>query len=485
MPQTPEGATMKTARVFLAISAAALALCLAAGGAAAKPNSHAALDCSFCHFDTPRFGVDTAETVNFWRAEGDEPQLCERCHGPEANFHPLGVEPGPRHLGTRPPKNLPLGKSEAVRGQVVCVTCHFVHAANGDWALLRGFTGSSTPSLFPAWQDLCRECHGDGLEKRSPHAGDDRACAFCHATKPEPGQPTTITPQGNRLCEFCHGIKGEVHYAGVNPFTTPQRCTGCHDPHLGKDHPARLKAGYFDPIRDTVTINPHRRRTLCFACHADGKSGPLRAASAVALCQRCHDSGKIPGMSHPMTRVPAGYAIPPGWPLADAALTCLTCHFPGHVPGAVPGRAEEPGAAYLLRGGETGDRTAVCFKCHPKQQWEGRNPHRDAAQKKTGCTFCHAKQPVWGEDRANTVTFVADINIVCLACHDRGDHPAGIRHTVTLTAAMPAVPEALPLGAGRKITCATCHNPHLDPPVGHRLRGTKEPSAFCRRCHKY
>ena len=55
---------------------------------------------------------------------------------------------------------------------------------------------------------------------------------------------------------------------------------------------------------------------------------------------------------------------------------------------------------------------------------------------------------------------------------------------MTLTAAMPPVPALLPLGTGRRITCATCHDPHLDPPADHRLRGAKEPSAFCLRCHK-
>jgi RNase P subunit RPR2 len=477
---------MNMARTPLAVAVAVVAMiCVAVAVAGAKPNPHAALDCSFCHSDTPRFGVDTRDTVNFWRAEGDEPQLCERCHGPEANFHPLGVIPGPEHLGTRTPEHLPLGKSEAVRGQVVCVSCHFVHAADGKWALLRGFPGSSDPGLFPTWQDLCRDCHGAGLEKRSPHAGDDRSCAFCHSTRPQPGQRATVTPAGSKLCQFCHGFKDKAHYAGINPFKAPQECTGCHDPHLGKDRPARLKDGYLAPIRDTVTLNPHRKRTFCFACHADGKAGPLRGSDAIILCQRCHGSGEIPGMSHPMTKVPAGYTIPQGWPLTDGALTCLTCHVPGHVRGTLIGGSDEPAAPrHLLRGGEAGSRTAVCFQCHAKDQWAGRNPHQEAAQKKTGCTQCHAKQPVWGLDRADTVQFVADINIVCLSCHDVDEHPGGVRHTVTLTAAKTAVPELLPLGTGHRITCATCHNPHIDPPVGHRLRGAKEPTAFCLRCHK-
>jgi predicted CXXCH cytochrome family protein len=471
---------MGMARIRIVLAAALFPLLAGVPGLAAKPNSHADLDCTYCHLDTPRFGVDTRDTVNFWRAEGDEPQLCDPCHGPEANFHPLGVTPGPDHLATRPPKDLPLGRSGAVLGQVVCTSCHFIHAANADWALLRGFPGSDNP-MFEAWQELCRECHVGGLEKRSPHAGDERACAFCHATKPQPGKTVTVTPVGRRLCEFCHGLKAEAHYAGVNPFKEPKDCTGCHDPHLGKDRPARLKTGYFDSIRDAVTLNPHRKRTVCFACHADGKPGQLRSAEVVALCRRCHGSGKIPGMSHPMPKVPAGYTIPPEWPLAGGALTCLTCHMAGHAAGAVPGRPDEPvGKPHLLRGGVAGDRTAVCFRCHSRDQWKGRNPHQQAAEKKTGCTLCHAADPDFGD----TDSFVADINIVCLACHDGAKHPGNTSHTVTLTAAMPAVPEFMPLGPGRSVTCATCHNPHAGTPAGHRLRGAKEATTFCLQCHK-
>ena len=472
---------MNMARTSLAITVAVVAMFSAAGTVAAtKPNPHAAIDCGFCHATTPRFGFDTVDTVDFWRAEGDEPQLCERCHGPEANFHPLGVTQDPKRPGTQPPKRLPLGKSEAVRDQVVCISCHFLHATDADHALLRGFPGSLRPDMFANWQDLCRECHGSDLEKRSPHAGDDRSCGFCHSTRPAPGQPAAVTPAGRKLCEFCHGFKSEEHYPGVNPSKERPDCTTCHDPHLGKDHPAYLRADYFDSIRDALTINPHRKRTLCFVCHTDGKPGPLRGAAAVAICQRCHGSGKITGMSHPMTKVPAGYVIPQGWPLSDGAITCLTCHIAGHAPGSIPDRVNEPaGARYLLRGVDADLRTAVCFRCHAKSQWAGRNPHQEIARKNTGCTRCHASDPEDGD----TESFLASINILCLACHDDVDHPGGIRHTVTLKAGM-SVPGSLPLGAERRITCATCHDPHLDSPAGHRLRGGKEPTAFCLRCHK-
>jgi predicted CXXCH cytochrome family protein len=127
----------------------------------------------------------------------------------------------------------------------------------------------------------------------------------------------------------------------------------------------------------------------------------------------------------------------------------------------------------------TAERTGICFLCHAKSQWTGRNPHRDAAIKQTGCTQCHAVNP-----EEDSESFVADITIVCLACHENPEHPGGIRHTVTLEPGMPDVPGSLPLGTGRRITCATCHDPHLESSAGHRLRGGKEPPAFCLRCHK-
>ena len=211
---------MNTVRTPFVLAVAALVLSLAAVAvAAAKPNPHADLDCNFCHFDTPRFGVDTRDTVTFWRAERDEPQLCERCHGPESNFHPLGVVPGPERLGTRTPEHLPLGRSEAVRGQVVCVSCHFLHAADADRALLRGFPGADEPRLFDVWQDLCRECHAGGLEKRSPHAGDERACAFCHSTKPSPARRRPSPRRGASSASSATATRTRA----TTPASTPTR----------------------------------------------------------------------------------------------------------------------------------------------------------------------------------------------------------------------------------------------------------------------
>lgn len=469
---------MRKACTF-AVLATALALLLPAApaGAQHKPNPHLGIECTFCHAEAPRFGIDTRDTVTFWRAQGDEPQLCDRCHTPDENLHPLGIVPGPDRLDTRKPARLPLGASESVKDQVVCTTCHFLHASTADFYLLRGFPGSQNPNTFTDWRSLCRECHGGSLEKRSPHAGDERSCLFCHAAKPQEGQKVDSTEKGLRLCGFCHGVVEPEHYANTNPFPVVESCATCHDPHLGKDHPGRLRAGYYERMKDRVTFNPHLRRTQCFACHVTETGGALRTDDPVALCQRCHGSGEIPGMSHPLAKVPAGMAVPGGWPLAADTLTCSTCHLPGHI--------EDAGKPSLLRRGAPADPDSICLQCHKKDQWANRNPHREAAKENRGCELCHARWPIVGKDTSNTVTFRADITILCMRCHPADQHPGGRRHTVTMQSGREMeIPADLPLGLGNRITCSTCHNPMADTVESHLLRGLSKTEAFCNKCHK-
>jgi hypothetical protein len=444
---------------------------------AQEGNPHNTKLCLVCHKDTPRFGVDTKETVTFRVGNWDDPTLCSTCHKPEENLHPLLVTPGGGALGTKAPRNLPLGTSPGFEGKVVCTTCHFLHAADVDHALLRGFPGSQTPGAFKNWQDFCRDCHGDGLEKRSPHAGDDRACAFCHGQKPQAGKAPEVLERGAELCNFCHGGVQDDHYAKANPFTNKVTCSTCHDPHKGPESVARLKPEYLGAVRDTVVISPHYRgRALCESCHnADRKT--LRTADPVALCNRCHGTGAIVGESHPLGKVPAEIRPPESWPLQQGALTCLTCHTAGH--------KEHAGGWKFLRGGPYADHNSFCQNCHKPAALKGRNPHLDI-NAGTGCEFCHTGRPVPGRDTVETVKLVADPNLLCLRCHSIGPHPAGVEHTTALSPERAAaIPKELPLYRGGKIVCATCHNPHIAEVEDHKLRYGGGGLEICAACHKY
>ena len=391
---------MNMARTPLAVAVAVAAMfCVAVAGAAAKPNPHAALDCNYCHLDTPRFGVDTLETVNFWRAEGDEPQLCERCHGPEANFHPLGVTPDPQRRGTQPPKRLPLGKSEAVRDQVVCISCHFLHAADADHALLRGFPGPPIPACSRTGRTCAASATAPGW--RSARRTPGTSAPAPSATRPGPSPASrrrSPRPAANSASSATASSPRTT-----TPASTPTRSGGLHGmprpaPGQGSPRPSEGRLFRPDPRRGHAQPPPQAHPLLRLPRRREaGPPARRRRGRPLPALPRLRED---PGDEPPDDKVPAGYVIPQGWPLSDGAMTCLTCHVAGHAPGSIAGRPDEPaGAPYLLRGADAGQRTTVCFRCHAKSQWAGRNPHQEIARKKTGCTLCHAADPEDGGHR--------------------------------------------------------------------------------------
>ena len=214
-----------------------------------------------------------------------------------------------------------------MRGQVVCISCHFVHAADADRSLLRGFPGSDEPDRFDTWQDLCRECHGEA-SRSAPRTPGTTAPAPS-ATDPAPARKAGDGHPGRE-----QALRVLPRPQGRSPLRRGQplqRAAGLHGvprPAPGQGPPRAAQGRLFrpDPRRGHAQPPPQAHALLRLPRRRE--PGPLRGAEAIARCQRCHGSGKIPGMSHPMPKFPAGYTIPPGWPLADGALTCLTCHFP-------------------------------------------------------------------------------------------------------------------------------------------------------------
>jgi hypothetical protein len=457
---------------------AVLAVLAANFAAAAEPNPHNTLDCLFCHKETPRWGIDTRESVEeigFYLYEGDDPKLCFKCHRPEENLHPVEVTPGSTDMETLKPVLLPLGTSWEMEGKVVCTTCHFVHAADADAVLLRGFPGSQNPESFEKRQELCLQCHGERLKERSPHSGDERSCLFCHTTSPVKGKAAKVGDMGVALCNFCHGVTQEGHEQGVNPFDGPVDCLTCHSPHLGPKHPGRLRPEYYDFLRGAVTVKPHGRETLCGLCHIDREDYSLAGEEASTLCRRCHGTPKVVGESHPLREVPEGMTLPEGWPTLNGRLSCLTCHVVGH--------PEDGSPPKLLRGGPYESLRSHCALCHDPQETVEANPHAMVRELK-GCRTCHDALPVFGRDTARTVTFVASVTLVCLRCHEDRPHPAKVTHLgVVGTERAADIPDFLPLDRYDRVTCATCHNPHLPDSKNHKLRDSTEDSAICGSCH--
>lgn len=102
-------------------------------------------------------------------------------------------------------------------------------------------------------------------------------------------------------------------------------------------------------------------------------------------------------------------------------------------------------------------------------------PHNFAGR----CEECHLTAPAAGQKDI----FVLDIDVLCRRCHDisvKNSHPS----RVAVPSGM-AVPATFPLDWDGRITCTTCHDPHIKDLAANpdMLRGGMGGRTFCEQCH--
>jgi len=487
-----------------------------------KPNPHFSLACSECHAGNPVVGKDTAETVAFANGEGGNVALCEKCHDPMDNIHPVDVDPARAVPPVSPPALLPLGTRGEGKGRVVCSTCHFIHAKTAGLKLLRGFPERSDPAEiarapFKDRRDLCKACHGADLARKTPHkgkAGGTRTCSFCHSSQPRAGVPVELSRRLIEVCDFCHAATRGGHYLMVNPFADPTleaevaastlpkqdgayTCVSCHNPHGGTGEAKFLRREFIELALKSGRIRPHYQVSLCRSCHTTmplaprGAPGaqklseiPLREENPNRLCNRCHESGLSKANAHPIRAVPEKIRerMPADWPLFEGSLTCVTCHTAGDSP------FFDPANPNFLRGGPYENRNDICWKCHLREELAQLNPHHEI-QSGRGCELCHDTKP----DRSKPIDvkklkFKGDIVVLCQRCHEYQPHPANFNHNglpdaERMKRVRIQIPDDFPLDAEGKLTCATCHNPHVGDVAA--LRGVVVGLEICDNCHKW
>jgi len=465
---------MRAVTVLIMLATARIALPVQPAGAADNP--HNLGPCSACHPIAPRFGIDTRNNVTF-TTSADDPGLCTSCHPAGKHPHPVLVDAGSGPSGARTSIYLAAGTNAAFSGKIVCTSCHFIHAADTRYGLLRGFPGSPDPRYFASAAAFCEECHGANLVSRSPHGGGGSSCAFCHAGQPRQDRKVDLPSSFRERCKICHHDVKDDHFAKLTPFGKLRECLLCHDRHgVSATSPGLLSTGYLAAAANSVVIRPHFRRSLCFTCHANTDDYALRNEDVNALCNRCHASGIILPNIHPLRKVPPKITVPKGWPLTDGALTCLTCHDQGH--------EDQPQQRRMLHGGPYASPRAVCRNCHSMVDLENSRLHQEINEG-TSCEMCHKTRPQPGKDTIKTVTFIADPDLLCLRCHDQNSADGTVHHEGVLGREIEPghLPAELPLFNGRMI-CASCHNPHLREANGYRLREVLEESNFCTGCHR-
>ncbi len=492
MREPGAGASARRAVRRGAIAVAALAFAVAARGAGApaaaegaKENPHAGMACAECHSRIPERGrADRGLTPDFLTK--DPVALCRDCHPvAEASHHPVVKKAG-RDL----PAGLPLGAG----GEVICSTCHDVHLKGAAPALLRGFD----TRRYAVRMDMCLDCHAGSFSAINPHKAEaqSRKCYTCH-TGETSGDNVAVSLRADliKTCDFCHNVAAKAHPLNVDPLrklpdALPRgrkgevMCGTCHDPHGGDATLHFLRTRYVEFLESGRYANPHGKNDYasCLGCHREmatrdeGMRKNLRyGGDDLQICLSCHG-----GMDscHPiLVRLLPGMKPGPGLALSrEGEIKCTTCHDP--TPKGASGVA--------MRGREPGQPVnTICFRCHDKSDLSGRNPHATMSDRTT-CKFCHDTMTDPTDDEAARVSFISNTRLICLRCHAQTGHPGGVNHMVVPRGVLPA---AFRVDGKGKITCTTCHNPHLEltGPEGakrHRYVVEADGMSLCSVCHR-
>jgi len=472
-----------------------------------------------------------------------KPYSCLECHeaqntireeGGVALAHPVFEKvPKGRLTGIVREKSLVVGSS----GEIVCRTCHKVHAA------VKG-----TPLLSPGTEkaESCLWCHPSMSGKFHGGAapGTVIQCLECH---PVHGRKISDGDPWRTLCRRCHpgasqhrerdGGRETGREAGLSGFDSRGRkspfgavtCPTCHDPHGGGKGAKQVREPYRSAAsiciachgkQGTVVLTPHDLRgiagnSLCEPCHRPhgGESpwmwGPARGTGerGEESCRACHLAGdgkglgsRLPPGGHPVN-VMASRPLPDRFPRIGpdgktsraGVVSCPTCHEV-HGSGVMPvgrgvgkllrrsgaggsGGLRDAGICSECHAGKAGKHgTADCLSCHP--------PHSDEARE-TSCRKCHAVGEGALFDR-----------------HRKAKGGCGSCHKVHGSGAKPEKTEESCYGchpATRKIrdtshasqgddACAACHSVHRDPPAADvRPKLGEEifrPDLPCLRCHR-
>ncbi|MBI5904485.1 MAG: cytochrome c3 family protein [Deltaproteobacteria bacterium] len=454
-------------------------------GAERPVNPHRSFPCKDCHARIPDKGKSSASEVLSGLLKSPV-ELCRGCHSDaETTHHPVV-----KRTARRLPEGLPLSAG----GEVICSTCHDVHQEKPAVFLLRGYdTGR-----YSVRMDMCLDCHGEEFRAINPHhaGAETEKCHTCHLGRPGDPDGPSVKIQENleRICDFCHDVRSRAHPGNVDalkklPESLPRgkngetMCGTCHDPHGAPDTIHFLRIPYVEALERGRYANPHGKvdYTSCMGCHLgvsvrkeEMRTNLRYGGDDMRICHSCH--GAMDACHPVLVNLPESMNPGKDLPLSsDGKIKCLTCHDP----------MPETGSGVAVRRKEKGEpRNALCYRCHDKEDLSGRNPHASMTNRET-CKFCHDTMTDPTNEEAGQISFISNTRLICLRCHSQDRHPSGVDHMVTPRL---AVPEPFKVDSRGRLTCTTCHNPHIDVRGEGKAKGRfvteGEGRAICSNCHR-
>jgi len=240
--------------------------------------------CATCHEEAAKkFGTNPHSRLAL--EHGGKGVTCESCHGPGKahvegggdvtkirRFDKLSTkEIDDTCLGCHAGAHPNFARSPHAKANVGCTSCHSVHAAKTDVALLK----APQPTL-------CFQCHSDqkaAFNMPFHHPVNEGAvtCSDCHDPHGTFNRSNLrATADQNAICTKCHA-ETRGPFVFEHAAVRAEGCLGCHSPHGSQN--ARM-------------LNMPSINTLCNQCHSPVAQGTVHGMSAGSAsyqpCTSCH-----------------------------------------------------------------------------------------------------------------------------------------------------------------------------------------------------
>ncbi len=438
------------------------------------------LYCGTCHTPHTETGSEKKLDYTFMRKPNVNSALCIACHKENSEHginHPILEDTNNKIKLEVAEKVRNLGGKLTKENEVTCESCHSAHKGKAERALIERIDNSN----------LCSVCHMENvnskehpnfrnhpIHKKFPKGADvalfkekkaitkSVECMTCHKVHREENKHLVVVPE-KELCILCHTDQKWVNKTKHN--IAGNSCKSCHTPHKAKGKNLWSRT-IPEEAYDYASIIEARGRDdiLCLSCHYPQST--LNGKDVPDVGTLTHPTGKeVKEKVH--------------LPLPDGKLSCTTCHDPHH------SFDKKPKGKFLRK-----EKLNLCYTCHKEEAEVKEGPHGEIDKKKWkkgDCGACHNVHKAKGGYLSRVVygeisPMEPPVDGFCLACHDPegmakhkvkqsvfNEHPVGVDNPT----------DKLP---GKKISCATCHNPHTHKEELLRIP-VRNDSKLCLTCH--
>jgi DmsE family decaheme c-type cytochrome len=225
----------------------------------------------------------------------------------------------------------------AMRSDKGCETCHGPGQAHidggGDKSKIRSFASLKGDEASM----VCLQCHENGNRanwKSSVHQQRNLACTTCHSIHSAKSEVALLkTSDVTETCSNCHAeLKAQIQRTSHHPIREGlMTCASCHNPH-GTLTPKLVKANSVNEL--CYTCHTEKRgpflwehppvRENCLNCHAPHGSNheKLLVQNRPWLCQSCHLDTRHPGTLYDGSNLLTSNR--------EFARSCSNCHLAIH-----------------------------------------------------------------------------------------------------------------------------------------------------------